>query len=121
MGKNLITGASGNVERYVAQYALENGQEITVAGTNPDRFFSIYPFFNKEVAILVAIDFVTLKNFVGVLCQWAAHDCFKIVKYFLLPEQRNDVTIYLLNLNLAVSFYAMVSVIAEFYISYKED
>ena len=86
-----------------------------------DRFFSIYPFFNKEVAILVAIDFVTLKNFVGVLCQWAAYDCFKIVKYFLLPEQRNDVTIYLLNLNLAVSFYAMVSVIAEFYISYKED
>lgn len=33
MGKILITGASGNVGKYVAQYALKNEQEIVVAGT----------------------------------------------------------------------------------------
>lgn len=34
MGRILITGASGNVGRYVAKYALENRQQITVAGTH---------------------------------------------------------------------------------------
>lgn len=36
MGRILITGASGNVGRYVAKYAIENGQQITVAGTHTD-------------------------------------------------------------------------------------
>lgn len=36
MGRILITGAFGNVGRYVAKYALENGQQITVAGTHTD-------------------------------------------------------------------------------------
>ena len=53
MGKILITGASGNVGRYVAQYALENGQEITVAGTNPDRLTKMF----KDRAEIVYFDF----------------------------------------------------------------
>ncbi|WP_394922039.1 NmrA family NAD(P)-binding protein [uncultured Robinsoniella sp.] len=34
MGRILVTGASGNVGKYIAQYALKNDQKITVAGTH---------------------------------------------------------------------------------------
>lgn len=59
MGKILITGASGNVGRYVAQYALENGQEITVAGTNPDRLTKMF----KDRAEIVYFDFTDSATF----------------------------------------------------------
>lgn len=42
MGRILVTGASGNVGRYVAHYALENGQEITVAGTHTEMLAGLY-------------------------------------------------------------------------------
>lgn len=42
MGRILITGASGNVGRYVAQYALENGQEITAAGTRTGKLSEMF-------------------------------------------------------------------------------
>lgn len=37
MGKILITGASGNVGRYVASYAVKNGEKIVLASTNPEK------------------------------------------------------------------------------------
>lgn len=42
MGKILVTGASGNVGRYVAQYALENGQEVTAAGTHTETLVKMF-------------------------------------------------------------------------------
>lgn len=49
MGRILITGASGNVGRFVAQYAVENGQEIMVAGTHTEKLAKM--FTNKvEIA-----------------------------------------------------------------------
>ena len=63
MGRILITGASGNVGKYVAQYALENGQEITVAGTHTDTLAKI---FGNEVEIAY-FDFTDSKTFKGAL------------------------------------------------------
>ena len=34
MGKILVSGASGNVGRYVVKYALAAGQEVKAAGTD---------------------------------------------------------------------------------------
>lgn len=59
MGRILITGASGNVGKYVAQYALENGQEITVAGTHIDTLAEI---FGNEVEIAY-FDFTDPKTY----------------------------------------------------------
>lgn len=42
MSRILITGASGNVGRYVAQYAHKNGQEITVAGTHTETLAEMF-------------------------------------------------------------------------------
>lgn len=42
MGRILITGASGNVGSFVAQYALANGQEITVAGTHTEKLAKMF-------------------------------------------------------------------------------
>lgn len=42
MGRILVTGASGNVGRYVTQYALANGQDITVAGTCIEKLSEIF-------------------------------------------------------------------------------
>ena len=49
MGRILITGASGNVGRYVAQYALQNGQEITVAGTHLETLQKMFGTQAKNV------------------------------------------------------------------------
>lgn len=59
MGRILITGASGNVGKYVAQYALKNGQQITVAGTQTDRLIQIY----KNTAKIVQFDFTDSTTF----------------------------------------------------------
>lgn len=42
MGRILITGASGNVGKYVAEYALANKQEITVAGIHTEKLNKIF-------------------------------------------------------------------------------
>lgn len=63
MGRILITGASGNVGRYVAQYALENGQEITAAGTHTDTLSEMF----KDQAEIVYFDFTDPKTFHGAL------------------------------------------------------
>lgn len=42
MSRILITGASGNVGKYVAQYAHKDGQEITVAGTHTETLAEMF-------------------------------------------------------------------------------
>lgn len=42
MGRILVTGASGNVGKYVAEYARANKQEITVAGTHIEKLDKIF-------------------------------------------------------------------------------
>ncbi len=59
MGRILITGASGNVGRYVAQYSLENGQEITAAGTHTDTLAEMF----GDRAEIVYFDFTDPKTF----------------------------------------------------------
>ena len=59
MGRILITGASGNVGRYVAQYALENGQDITAAGTHTDTLTKMF----KDRAEIVYFDFTDSTTF----------------------------------------------------------
>lgn len=49
MGRILVTGASGNVGKYVVHYALENGQDVTVAGTCRERLTKM--FGNKVKAV----------------------------------------------------------------------
>ena len=61
MGRILITGASGNVGRYVAQYALENGQEITAAGTRTGKLSEMF----QDRAEIVYFDFTDPKTFHG--------------------------------------------------------
>ena len=63
MGRILITGASGNVGRYVAQYALENGQEITAAGTRTGKLSEMF----QDRAEIVYFDFTDPKTFHGAL------------------------------------------------------
>lgn len=61
MARILVTGASGNVGRYVAQYALKNGQQITVAGTHTDKLTQMY----RDRAEIAYFDFTepeTYKN-----------------------------------------------------------
>ena len=42
MGRILITGASGNVGKYVAEYALKNARKITVAGTHTEKLDKMF-------------------------------------------------------------------------------
>lgn len=42
MGRILVTGASGNVGRYVVKYALEQGQDVTVAGTSIKKLSELF-------------------------------------------------------------------------------
>lgn len=48
MGRILVTGASGNVGKYVVQYALKNEQSVTVAGTCIEKLIEI---FGNEVNV----------------------------------------------------------------------
>lgn len=59
MGRILITGASGNVGKYAAQYACEYGQEITVAGTHTDTLNKIF----KDKAEIAYFDFTDSATF----------------------------------------------------------
>lgn len=53
MSRILITGASGNVGKYVAAYALKNGQGITVAGTHTETLTEMF----GNTAKIVYLDF----------------------------------------------------------------
>ena len=43
MGKILVSGASGNVGRYVVKYALAAGQKVKAAGTDDKRLAQLFP------------------------------------------------------------------------------
>lgn len=53
MGRILVTGASGNVGSYVARYAIAQGQDITVAGTQPEKLAKQF----GHTATIVRFDF----------------------------------------------------------------
>lgn len=59
MTRILITGASGNVGRYVAQYSLANGDDITVAGTHVETLTQLF----KDKAKIVYFDFTDPTTF----------------------------------------------------------
>lgn len=63
MGRILVTGASGNVGRYVAQYALENEQDITVAGTCVEKLSEMF----GDKAKVVHFDFTDPNTFCSAL------------------------------------------------------
>lgn len=50
MGKIMVTGASGNVGSYVAQYAILNGQQVKVVGTHTEELEARYG--NKAESVL---------------------------------------------------------------------
>lgn len=43
MSRILVTGASGNVGKYVVHYALKRGQEVTAAGTRVETLQTMFP------------------------------------------------------------------------------
>ncbi|MFR1722320.1 NmrA family NAD(P)-binding protein [Emergencia timonensis] len=59
MSRILITGASGNVGKYVAAYALKNGQGITVAGTHTETLAEMF----GNTAKIVYLDFTDPATF----------------------------------------------------------
>lgn len=61
MGRILVTGASGNVGKYTAQYALENKQEITAAGTHPEILARMFTS-KAEISYFDFTDPSTFKN-----------------------------------------------------------
>lgn len=63
MGRILVTGASGNVGKYVAQYALKNDQKITVAGTHLETLAKIF----GDKAKIARFDFTDPSTFCDVL------------------------------------------------------
>lgn len=63
MSRILITGASGNVGKYVAQYAMENGQEVTLAGTHTETLKMMFP----ENAHIAFFDFTKPETFAQAL------------------------------------------------------
>lgn len=63
MGRILVTGASGNVGKYVAQYALNNHQEVTAAGTNLERLNALF----GGKAKIVCLDFTDPSTFSNAL------------------------------------------------------
>ena len=65
MGRILVTGASGNVGKYVAQYALKNDQRITVAGTHLERL--------KEARLARGLTQKALGDLVGVSPECSYH------------------------------------------------
>lgn len=63
MGRILVTGASGNVGRYVVKYALENGQQVTAAGTRKEVLSEMFGDAVKSVYF----DFTKPDTFCGAL------------------------------------------------------
>ncbi|WP_282803633.1 NmrA family NAD(P)-binding protein [Secundilactobacillus kimchicus] len=63
MGKVLVTGAMGNVGRYVAQYLISNGQSVVVAGKTLDALKQRY----GDTARAVLLDFTNQATFAAAL------------------------------------------------------
>lgn len=63
MGRILITGASGNVGKYVANYALANKQKITVAGTHTEKLTALF----SDKAKIIQFDFTDPSTFSAAL------------------------------------------------------
>ena len=65
MSRILVPGASGNVGKYVVEYALKNGQQVTAAGTHPDTLTKM--FGNNENVRVVPFDFMDEKTYAKAL------------------------------------------------------
>lgn len=63
MGKILVTGASGNVGRYVVRFALQNGQQVKAAGTHPETLVALF----GDRAEYVRFDFTDQATFADAL------------------------------------------------------
>lgn len=61
----LITGASGNVGRYVVKELLEKGEKVTVAGTDKDKLKQL---FRDEIKV-VYFDFVDASTYENALAE----------------------------------------------------
>ena len=59
MGRIMITGALGNVGGFASQYAIANGQDVTVADINCDALRNKY----GESARAVYFDFTKPESF----------------------------------------------------------
>lgn len=59
MGRILVTGATGNVGKYVAKYALQQGAKVTVAGVHEEELIKNF----GEKAQVVYFDFTDPKTF----------------------------------------------------------
>ncbi|EUJ32436.1 NmrA family protein [Listeria floridensis FSL S10-1187] len=59
MGRILVTGASGNVGKYVTHYAIANKQEVTVAGTSVEKLSTLF----GDTARIVRFDFADPATF----------------------------------------------------------
>lgn len=60
--KVLVTGASGNVGKYVVQELLNLGEEVVVAGTNPKKLEILFKGNNIETVYLDFTDKFSYKN-----------------------------------------------------------
>lgn len=63
MGKVLVTGASGNVGRYVAEYLIKDGHDVVAGGTNVGKLQR--KFGNKVKSVF--FDFTDSKTFLSAL------------------------------------------------------
>lgn len=63
MGRILVTGASGNVGKYVAHYAIMNSQEVTVAGIDVNALTEIF----EDRAKVAYLDFTDCNSFKNAL------------------------------------------------------
>lgn len=63
MGKILITGALGNVGRFVAEYAIQFNQDVVVADINKERLNEVY----EGRAEIVLFDFMNKSTFTSAL------------------------------------------------------
>lgn len=63
MSRILVTGASGNVGRYVVKYALENGQQVTAGGTRKEVLREMF----GDTVKTVYFDFTKPDTFSGAL------------------------------------------------------
>lgn len=63
--KILVTGASGNVGRYVAEELLNKGEQVVAAGTDPDKLRTLF----KDRVDTVHFDFTDKNTFASALME----------------------------------------------------
>ncbi|WP_125762037.1 NmrA family NAD(P)-binding protein [Companilactobacillus hulinensis] len=84
MGRILVTGASGNVGKYVAKYAIQNNQDVTVVGKHTDRLKEMF----GDKANIDYFDFTDSSTFEPVLA-----DVDRI--FIMRPPQMGDAKAFL--------------------------